>query len=104
MDFAGSGVVHICGGVAAFVGAKVIGPRKGRFADDCTVREIPGHSSVLAALGTFILWYGWYGFNCGSTLGIHTYGTDAARVAVTTTLSPGAAAVTVVVIKKVRHG
>jgi len=100
MDFAGSGVVHMCGGVAALVGAAVIGPRKGRFADNGTAMEIPGHSSVLAALGTFILWFGWYGFNCGSTLGIHTYSTDAARVAVTTTLSPAMAAFTVVVVKK----
>merc|ERR1719223_2251529 len=70
IDFAGSGVVHMTGGVAAFVGALVIGPRIGRSDGGGRTGKpvaIKGHSSVLQALGTFILWMGWYGFNPGST-------------------------------------
>jgi len=71
------------------MGAIFLGPRIGRFRDDGTVVDMPGHSTVLAALGTFILWFGWYGFNPVSTLAIQ-YMEDAARVAVTTTLSAAA--------------
>lgn len=59
IDFAGSGVVHMTGGIAAFWGALIIGPRAGRFDQDGTPVAIRGHSSVLQALGTFILWMGW---------------------------------------------
>jgi len=89
IDFAGSGIVHMTGGGAALMGAVFLGPRIGRFRDDGTVVDMPGHSTVLAALGTFILWFGWYGFNPVSTLAIQ-YMEDAARVAVTTTLSAAA--------------
>ena len=89
IDFAGSGVVHMTGGVAALVGAAVIGPRMGRFdGGGRSGKPVPikGHSSVLQVLGTFILWLGWYGFNPGSTLGLTPtgYARDAARVVVTT--------------------
>ncbi len=67
-DFAGSGVVHLTGGVAALVGASLVGARKGRYADDGTPRAIPGHSIPFAILGVFILWLGWFGFNPGSEL------------------------------------
>ena len=67
-DFAGSTVVHGVGGAAALAGIIVIGPRKGRFGKSGKARFIPGHSLPLAALGTFLLWFGWFGFNGGSTL------------------------------------
>ena len=67
-DFAGSGVVHAVGGIAAFVGARMVGPRKGKYASDGTPRSIPGHNMGYVALGTIILFFGWFGFNPGSTL------------------------------------
>lgn len=65
-DFAGSGTVHMCGGVAAIVGALVLGPRQGKYSPDGTPRAIPGANLPLATLGTLILWLGWFGFNGGS--------------------------------------
>lgn len=89
-DFAGSTVVHACGGACALAGILVIGPRDGRFAKDGSPRFIAGHNIPLAALGVFLLWFGWYGFNCGSTL----TGTGAiGRIAVNTTVAPAAGAV-----------
>lgn len=67
-DFAGSGVVHAVGGVAAFVGARMVGPRKGKYTEDGAPRSIPGHNMGYVALGTIILFFGWFGFNPGSTL------------------------------------
>jgi Amt family ammonium transporter len=93
IDFAGSGVVHYTGGIAGLIGAYIIGPRLGRFADDGTPNEtFTSHNYALVTLGTFILWFGWYGFNCGSTLTFD--GILAGKVAVTTTLAPSAAAIT----------
>ncbi len=69
LDFAGSSVVHSIGGWVGLSGAMVIGPRIGRFAADGTPQKIPGHNIVFAYLGTFILFFGWFGFNAGSTLG-----------------------------------
>ena len=70
IDFAGSTVVHSVGGWLALAGIIVIGPRLGRFAPDGTPRLIAGHNMTLLALGGFILWFGWFGFNAGSTLSI----------------------------------
>jgi Amt family ammonium transporter len=67
-DFAGSGVVHAVGGLVAFAGAYMVGPRRGKFNADGTPNTIPGHSMTLVVLGTFILFFGWFGFNPGSTL------------------------------------
>jgi Amt family ammonium transporter len=67
VDFAGSGVVHAVGGVAALAGAIVIGPRIGKFGADGKPRAIPGHHIPMAMLGTFILLFGWFGFNAAST-------------------------------------
>jgi ammonium transporter, Amt family len=67
IDFAGSSVVHSVGGWAALAGAMVLGPRIGKYGKDGTVNPIPGHSLTLAALGVFILFLGWFGFNPGST-------------------------------------
>ena len=101
IDFAGSGVVHMTGGVAALVGAKVLGPRSGRFTatDSSAKQAMSGHSMPLTVIGTFLLWIGWYGFNQGSTFGVTGQGAGAARVGVTTTLSPAAAGVCGLYIK-----
>ena len=68
-DFAGSTVVHSVGGWAALAGAIMLGPRIGKFAKDGRINPIPGHSMTSATLGVFILWFGWFGFNPGSTMG-----------------------------------
>jgi Amt family ammonium transporter len=94
VDFAGCGVVHMVGGAAALAGAWVLGPRIGRFGPNGDVQPMPGHNSSLVVLGTFILWFGWYGFNPGSTLAIHGYSFIAAKTATTTTLSAASGAVT----------
>ena len=67
-DFAGSGVVHLCGAAAALAGVLVLGARKGKYGEDGSIRAIPGANMPLATLGTFILWLGWFGFNGGSEL------------------------------------
>jgi Amt family ammonium transporter len=68
IDFAGSTVVHTVGGCAALVGAFFVGPRLGKYNEDGSPNAIPGHNVTLGALGVFILWFGWFGFNGGSTL------------------------------------
>ncbi|OVE74218.1 ammonium transporter [bacterium B17] len=89
-DFAGSTVVHSIGGWLALAGAIVLGPRIGKYGVDGKPRAIPGHNIALAALGVFILWFGWFGFNPGSTtLGDGEIG----RVAVTTNLAAAAGAI-----------
>jgi Amt family ammonium transporter len=90
VDFAGSGVVHLTGAVAALAAVLVVGPRLGKYTPDGKIRTIPGHSLTLGALGVFILWFGWYGFNGGSTLA--AVGADFAIVVVATTLAPAAGA------------
>ncbi len=67
-DFAGSGIVHMTGGIAALVGAFLLGPRIGKYGADGTPRAIPGHNIPFAIVGVFILWLGWFGFNPGSEL------------------------------------
>jgi len=93
IDFAGSGVVHLTGGIAGLMGAWIVGPRTGRFDENGKAVSMPGHSATLVVLGTFLLWFGWYGFNPGSTLAISSAATlnVTARTAVTTTLGAGAA-------------
>ena len=68
IDFAGSTVIHSIGGWAGLAGAIVLGPRLGKYRDKGVMQPIPGHNLPLAALGTLILWFGWYGFNAGNTL------------------------------------
>lgn len=68
VDFAGSGIVHMAGAAAALAGVLLLGPRRGKYAEDGTSRAIPGANMPLATLGTFILWMGWFGFNGGSQL------------------------------------
>lgn len=95
IDFAGSGIVHMTGGLAGLAGAFFVGPRMGRFDEDGKPVEIRGHSASLVVLGTFVLWVGWYGFNPGSALYIapDPYYNVASRTAVTTTLSAAAGGV-----------
>lgn len=103
LDFAGCSVVHMVGGFAGLAGAAIVGPRLGRFDSEGKVVPIPGHSATLCTLGTFILWFGWYGFNPGSALGIGgTLRETAARCAVTTTLAAGSAGCTTLIIVKLR--
>jgi len=148
IDFAGSGVVHLTGGVCALIGAIFTGPRRGRFKDNrycgcftprddddqngncpcccgrstystaideneegrrcrccrgCCIRfeyeVVPheAHDRVFTSLGVLILWFGWYGFNAGSTLDISGYGTNASRVTVTTTLAAAAGAISAMI-------
>jgi ammonium transporter, Amt family len=89
-DFAGSGIVHMVGGVAALAGVLVLGPRIGKYDEHGNPQAIPGHSLMLGALGVFILWFGWYGFNAGSTLA--AVGQNFGTVAVATTLAAAAGA------------
>ncbi len=91
-DFAGSGVVHLIGGAVALAAAILIGPRLGKYKKDGTPNAIPGHSITLVVMGTFFLWFGWFGFNPGSTFGA----TDLriGIIAVTTTLAGAAGALT----------
>lgn len=102
IDFAGSTVVHSVGGWAALAGAIMLGPRLGKYNKDGSSNAIPGHSIPLAALGVFILWFGWFGFNAGST----TAGTDLsiAVIAVTTNLAAAAGAILAMFTAWIRFG
>jgi len=100
LDFAGSGIVHMTGGIAALVGAAVVGPRTGRFDEEKKPIALPAHSTTFQVLGTFILWLGWYGFNPGSTLVIAGSGLTMARCVATTTLSAATGGLTVVLTDK----
>ncbi len=90
IDFAGSTVVHSVGGWVALAGAMVLGPRLGKYTKDGKIRPIPGHNLPLAALGVFILWLGWFGFNPGSTTAANK---DIAMIFVNTNLAAAAGAV-----------
>jgi Amt family ammonium transporter len=95
LDFAGSTVVHSVGGWLALAGAIVLGPRSGKYGPDGKPRAILGHNIPLAALGVFILWFGWFGFNPGSTT---TGDGSIGYIAVTTNLSAAAGAIAALVI------
>ncbi len=105
-DFAGSTAVHMVGGVAAFVGAIILGPRIGKFSKDGKPKAIPGHSITLGALGVFILWFCWFGFNGGSTVCADG---DEALVSMgviftTTNLAAAVATLATMIITWVRYG
>lgn len=89
VDFAGSGPVHLIGGSVALAGAIVIGPRIGRFNKDGTANAIPGHSIPLGVLGTIILFFGWFGFNPGSSLGFTGVFRNLSIIAAVNTLIAG---------------
>ncbi len=93
-DFAGGSVVHEVGGACALAGIIVVGPRLHRFDEHGQPRLIAGHNLPLAALGTFILWIGWYGFNAGSTLAA---GAEIGRIAANTTMAPCLGALTAMI-------
>jgi Amt family ammonium transporter len=102
VDFAGSSVVHLTGGVLAYMGAKILGPRLGKFSKDGTPNAMPGHHIPMAVVGCFILAFGWFGFNAGSTLS----GTDLriGVVAVNTMLAGAAAAFSSMLYMWFRYG
>lgn len=85
-DFAGSTVVHTVGGFAALVGTSMLGPREGKYGIDGKPNVIAGHNIPLASLGVFILWFGWFGFNAGSTLSVGD-GSLIGRIAINTNLA-----------------
>ncbi len=95
-DFAGSTVVHSIGGWCALAGAIVLGARKGKFGKDGQVNAIPGHNIPLAALGVFILWLGWFGFNAGSTTAIG--GGSFALICITTNLAAAGGALSAMIV------
>jgi Amt family ammonium transporter len=90
-DFAGSTAVHSVGGWAALAGILVLGPRIGKFGPDKKPRAIPGHNMTSALIGVFVLWFGWFGFNPGSTMAAVGYGDAIAHVATTTNIAAAAA-------------
>ncbi|MFH5885387.1 ammonium transporter [Halalkalibaculum sp. DA3122] len=101
IDFAGSTVVHSVGGWAALAGALVVGPRVGKYDENGNPQHIPGHSLPFAALGVFILWFGWFGFNAGST----TAGdTSIALIAMNTFLAAGAGATFAMIVTWLKDG
>nr|WP_320115152.1 ammonium transporter [uncultured Desulfuromonas sp.] len=101
IDFAGSTVVHSVGGWLALAGAIVVGPRLGKYTKEGKVKPIPGHNIPVASLGVFLLWFGWYGFNPGSTT---TGDSSIAMIAVTTTLAAAAGAVSAMLFTWVKFG
>ena len=104
-DFAGSTAVHMVGGVAALVGASILGPRIGKYGKDGKPKAIPGHSLTLAALGVFILWFCWFGFNGASTvsMGDDTMINLAGKVFVNTNLAAAVATVVVMIFTWIRY-
>lgn len=101
IDFAGSTLVHSVGGWCALVGAAILGPRIGKYKEDGTPNAIPGHNIVIGALGVFILWFGWFGFNPGSTLALDE---SIGHIAMTTNLAAAAGALTVMIITWLKYG
>src|SRR4029079_1138749 len=98
-DFAGSTVVHYQGALAGLAGALILGPRIGKFGKDGRANPIPGHNIPYAVLGTLILWFGWFGFNPGSTLSVNLGGVGFfAYVAATTNIAAATGAVTGMVV------
>ncbi|MDD2959032.1 MAG: ammonium transporter [Lachnospiraceae bacterium] len=104
-DFAGSCAIHMVGGLTAFVGAAMLGARIGKFTKDkngkvVKVHAFPGHNIVIGALGVFILWFGWYGFNGAAA----TTGPQLASIFMTTTIAPAVATVTCMVFTWIKYG
>ena len=100
-DFAGSTAVHSVGGWLALVGAATVGPRIGKYKADGTPRAIPAHNIALGALGVFILWFCWFGFNCGSTTAASTSLGD---IAITTNLAAAASTLVTLLFTWARYG
>ncbi|MEA4912489.1 MAG: ammonium transporter [Oscillospiraceae bacterium] len=104
-DFAGSTAVHMVGGLAALIGASILGPRIGKYDETGKPRAIPGHSLTLGALGVFILWFCWFGFNGGSTVNAEGEAlVTMGSVFFTTNLAAAVATVTVMIFTWLRYG
>ena len=104
-DFAGSAVIHTVGGLTALIGAAMVGPRIGKFTRDkagkvTKVHAFPGHNLVIGALGCFILWFGWYGFNGAAA----TTGPQLASIFMTTTIAPATATFVCMIFTWLRYG
>lgn len=105
-DFAGSCAIHMVGGISAIIGAKILGPRIGKFVTDkktgkvTKVNAIPGHSLTIGALGCFILWFGWYGFNGAAA----TSGPQLGSIFLTTTIAPAVATVVCMIFTWIKYG
>ena len=104
-DYAGSNCIHMVGGICAFIGAWMLGPRMGKFERDKSgkvtkVNAFPGHNLVIAALGVFILWLGWYGFNGAAATDVPTMGS----VFLTTTVAPAVATVVCMIFTWIKYG
>ena len=104
-DFAGSACIHMVGGVCALIGAKILGPRIGKFVTDkdgkvTKVNAFPGHSLTIGALGVFILWFGWYGFNGAAAVSVEELGS----IFVTTTIAPSVATVVCMIFTWIKYG
>ena len=104
-DFAGSTAVHMCGGAAALIGARVLGPRMGKYTEDGKPNAILGHSLTLGALGVFILWFCWFGFNGCSTVAMDSDAAvySAGNIFVTTNLAAATATVATMIITWLRY-
>ena len=103
-DFAGSCAIHMVGGISALIGAKILGPRIGKFETDkngkvTKVNAIPGHSLTLGALGCFILWFGWYGFNGAAATSLSQLGS----IFLTTTIAPAVATVVCMIFTWIKY-
>ena len=104
VDFAGSSVVHMVGGCTALVAAAILGPRIGRFDADGNMKEFKPHNSAFVGLGTLILWFGWYGFNPGSTLALSGgFVLLAEKVAVGTTLAASGGGMAAIICCFIKH-
>lgn len=104
-DLSGSCAIHMVGGISALIGAKILGPRIGKFDTDAKgkvtkVNAIPGHNLTLGALGVFILWFGWYGFNPAASKSVEMLGT----IFLTTTIAPAIATVVCMVFTWIKYG
>ncbi len=104
-DFAGSCAIHMVGGISALIGAKILGPRIGKFTKDkngkvIKVNAFPGHNLTIGALGVFILWLGWYGFNGAAATSIEQLGS----IFVTTTIAPAIATVSCMIFTWIKYG
>ena len=104
-DFAGSTAVHMCGGAAALIGARILGPRIGKYTEDGKPNAILGHSLTLGALGVFILWFCWFGFNGCSTVAMDSDAAvySAGNIFVTTNLAAATATVATMIITWLRY-
>lgn len=103
-DFAGSTAVHMVGGLSALIGAKILGPRIGKYDKLGKPRAIPGHSITLGCLGVFLLWFGWFGFNPASSLAVDGLVHNVGRIYVTTNLAAATATLTTMMITWFRYG